>query len=149
MSNRTKMSDYDESVFSGYDGITERRGFCFGCDEGRYGKTLIQTKRFEGIPADYPETICEGCNYNLNLIRPFMIHLIQHWSHEGRIWFRIPKIYYEEFEEELRSFREYNSPYEGDEDENTVILGVTDTKFGDELSINTLLTRLSKIKFSN
>jgi hypothetical protein len=142
------MSNYDKSVFSGCGGITTIRGFCFGCDEGRNGKVLAHTKRFDGIPKDYEEVICEGCDYNLNLIRPFIIPVIQHNSHEGKIWWRIPKAIYVQFRNILDSFREYNIPYEGNEDEYTVILGVTDTGYGDNLSVDTLLEKLSQIRFS-
>lgn len=142
------MSDYDKSVFSGYGGRTEKRGFCFGCDEDRYGKMLIQTRKFEGISRVYEEKICEGCNYNLNLIRPFIIPVIQHYSHEGRIWWRIPKHIYDEFKQMLASFRKYNFPYENAEDEYTVILGATDTAYGDDESLDTLLERLSLINAS-
>ena len=138
------MSGCNKSIFSGCESDA-KRGFCFGCDEDRYGKFLKQIKKFEGVPKQYEEKICEGCDYNLNLIRPFIIPVIQHDSHEGRIWWRIPKTIFVNFKEALNSFREYNFPYQDAEDEYTVILGATDTGYGSEESIDTLLEKLSLI----
>ena len=139
------MSEYNKSVFSGSE-TQVKRPFCFGCDEDRCGLMLTQVKTFEGIPTKYEEKICEGCDYNLNLIRPFIIPVIQHESHNGKIWWRIPKAIYENFETSLKAFREYNSPHQDAEDEQTVILGANDTGYGSKESIDTLLEKLSLIK---
>jgi len=139
------MSEYNKSVFSGFKSEV-KRPFCFGCDEDRRGLLLTQVKTFQGIPKKYEEKICEGCDYNLNLIRPFITPVIQHESHEGKIWWRIPKAIYENFEKSLKTFRNFNSPHQNAEDEYSVILGANDTGYGSEESIDTLLEKLSLIK---
>lgn len=141
-----EMSRFQKSPFSGYGGYVGKRLFCFGCDEDRYGEYISRKIKLEGIDKNYNENICEGCAKILEIIRPFLVPVLQVASHEGRVWWRIPRNIYEKYSDMLFSFRDYNFPHECDEDEYTVILGATDSGYGDPISLDTLLDYLAMIR---
>jgi len=118
----------------------DRRLFCFGCDEGRHGKTInieeilkIREKTYK-----YNSQICEGCSNVYKKIKPLLPPIVYNLSHEGIIEFKIPKTIFSRYFSYLKEF--YDSIDKNDE---TVILSCTD---GGEISSDILIFKLMIIK---